>query len=177
MSKIEEKCKEKGIFTSRQFKSVEKNIKWKTCIPSKNNEYKDQETKFNIYIAKLFENELKKTIKLCENILDTNASIIKGSVTRVNYANSRTTKLLTIISAIFLPLGFLFSLTSLPFDYIEKLKKRKNFELWFAITIFVLILITIYIFRKDLYNILFAKTIKNPEKKKLQKTKSKISPY
>jgi Mg2+ and Co2+ transporter CorA len=98
----------------------------------------------------------KNRIKIFKNnIIDLKNNLEQtrhGTMQRISYLDSGTTRILTIVAAMFLPTAFLVSLLSMPYDGIP-FKNKKNG--YFAIlTILMVIFILLgYLFIEDFKNL------------------------
>lgn len=113
-------------------------------------EYDKEKSDNNDY--DLFKNRIKvfqnNIILLKDNLEQTR----HGTMQRISYLDSGTSRILTIVAAIFLPTSFLISLLSMPFKGIPfKNSKYGYFIVLFIITIIFLILI--YLFYEDFANL------------------------
>jgi hypothetical protein len=113
-------------------------------------DYDKENKKNNDY--ELFKNRIK--------VFQNNITVLKddleqtrhGTMQRIAYLDSGTSRILTIVASIFLPTTFLISLLSMPFKGIPfKNNKYGYFIVLFLITIIFIILI--YLFYKDFANL------------------------
>jgi hypothetical protein len=108
--------------------------------------------------AKLFEikldynyDTLYDSIKLLINNLEQTRH---GTMQRMAYIDSGTSRLLTIIATIFLPLSFLIALISMPFKNVPFRKGLHSYYIFIAI-LSIIFLALIATFHKDIYFIVF----------------------
>lgn len=100
----------------------------------------------------LFKNRIKVFQKNIINLKDSLEQTRHGTMQRIAYLDSGTSRILTIVAAIFLPTSFIISLLSMPFEGVP-FKNRKN-GYYIVISIIIAIFITlIYLFYEDFANL------------------------
>lgn len=90
-------------------------------------------------------NTLHDSVKHLYDILEQTR---RGTMQRIAYLDSGTTRILTIVATIFLPSAFLVSLISMPLNG-APLRRTKNAYWIFLIGIFILFCLLIAIFWRD----------------------------
>lgn len=100
----------------------------------------------------LFKNRIKVFQKNIITLKDSLEQTRHGTMQRIAYLDSGTSRILTIVAAIFLPTSFIISLLSMPFEGVP-FKNRKN-GYYIVISIIIAIFITlIYLFYEDFANL------------------------
>jgi hypothetical protein len=98
----------------------------------------------------------KNRIKIFKNnIIDLNNNLEQtrhGTMQRISYLDSGTTRILTIVAAMFLPTAFLVSLLSMPYDGIPFKNKKNGYFVILSILIVIFILLG-YLFIDDFKNL------------------------
>ena len=98
----------------------------------------------------------KNRIKIFKsNIIDLKNNLEQtrhGTMQRISYLDSGTTRILTIVAAMFLPTAFLVSLLSMPYDCIPLKNNKNGYYIILAILIVVFILLG-YLFLEDFENL------------------------
>lgn len=98
----------------------------------------------------------KNRIKIFKsNIIDLKNNLEQtrhGTMQRISYLDSGTTRILTIVAAMFLPTAFLVSLLSMPYDGIPLKNNKNGYYIILAILIVVFILLG-YLFLEDFENL------------------------
>ena len=100
----------------------------------------------------LFKNRIKVFQKNIIDLKDSLEQTRHGTMQRIDYLDSNTTRILTIVAAIFLPTSFLISLLSMPFEGVP-FKGRKNGYLIVLSLITAIFLILLYLFLEDFKNL------------------------
>lgn len=100
----------------------------------------------------LFKNRIKVFQKNVINLKDSLEQTRHGTMQRISYLDSGTTRILTIVAAIFLPTSFIISLLSMPFNGVP-FKGRKN-GYFIVLSIIIAIFLTLlYLFLEDFKNL------------------------
>ena len=100
----------------------------------------------------LFKNRIKVFQKNVINLKDSLEQTRHGTMQRISYLDSGTTRILTIVAAIFLPTSFIISLLSMPFNGVP-FKGRKN-GYFIVLSIIIAIFLTLlYLFMEDFKNL------------------------
>lgn len=98
----------------------------------------------------------KNRIKIFKNnIIDLKNNLEQtrhGTMQRISYLDSGTTRILTIVAAMFLPTAFLVSLLSMPYDGIPFKNKKNGYFIILTILIVIFILLG-YLFIEDFKNL------------------------
>jgi len=98
----------------------------------------------------------KNRIKIFKNnIIDLKNNLEQtrhGTMQRISYLDSGTTRILTIVAAMFLPTAFLVSLLSMPYDGIPFKNKKNGYFVILSILIVIFILLG-YLFIDDFKNL------------------------
>ena len=100
----------------------------------------------------LFKNRIKLFQKNVINLKDSLEQTRHGTMQRIAYLDSGTSRILTIVAAIFLPTSFIISLLSLPFEGVP-FKGRKNGYLIVLSIITAIFLTLLYLFMEDFKNL------------------------
>jgi len=100
----------------------------------------------------LFKNRIKVFQKNVIYLKDSLEQTRHGTMQRISYLDSGTTRILTIVAAIFLPTSFIISLLSMPFNGVP-FKGRKN-GYFIVLSIIIAIFLTLlYLFMEDFKNL------------------------
>lgn len=100
----------------------------------------------------LFKNRIKVFQNNVINLKDSLEQTRHGTMQRISYLDSGTSRILTIVAAIFLPTSFIISLLSMPFQGVP-FKGNKN-GYFIVVSIILAIFITlIYLFYEDFANL------------------------
>jgi hypothetical protein len=113
-------------------------------------EYDKDKTDNNDY--ELFKNRIKVFQKNVINLKDSLEQTRHGTMQRISYLDSGTTRILTIVAAIFLPTSFIISLLSMPFNGVP-FKGRKNGYFIVLSIIIAMFLTLLYLFMEDFKNL------------------------
>tara|TARA_B110000483_G_scaffold208542_1_gene254211 strand:+ start:903 stop:1799 length:897 start_codon:yes stop_codon:yes gene_type:complete len=100
----------------------------------------------------LFKNRIKVFQKNVINLKDSLEQTRHGTMQRIAYLDSGTSRILTIVAAIFLPTSFIISLLSMPFEGVP-FKGRKNGYLIVLSIITAIFLTLLYLFMEDFKNL------------------------
>ena len=100
----------------------------------------------------LFKNRIKVFQKNVINLKDSLEQTRHGTMQRIAYLDSGTSRILTIVAAIFLPTSFIISLLSMPFEGVP-FKGRKNGYLIVLSLITAIFLTLLYLFLEDFKNL------------------------
>jgi len=100
----------------------------------------------------LFKNRIKVFQNNIVNLKDSLEQTRHGTMQRISYLDSGTTRILTIVAAMFLPTAFLVSLLSMPYDGIPLKNNKNGYYIILAILIVVFILLG-YLFLEDFENL------------------------
>ena len=100
----------------------------------------------------LFKNRIKLFQKNVINLKDSLEQTRHGTMQRIAYLDSGTSRILTIVAAIFLPTSFIISLLSMPFEGVP-FKGRKNGYLIVLSIITAIFLTLLYLFMEDFKNL------------------------
>lgn len=100
----------------------------------------------------LFKNRIKIFKSNISDLKNNLEQTRHGTMQRIEYLDSGTSRILTIVAAIFLPTAFLVSLLSMPFDGIP-FKNRKNGYFIILLIIVVIFIFLIYLFLEDFKNL------------------------
>jgi len=100
----------------------------------------------------LFKNRIKVFQKNVINLKDSLEQTRHGTMQRIAYLDSGTSRILTIVAAIFLPTSFIISLLSMPFEGVP-FKGRKNGYLIVLSIITAIFLTLLYLFLEDFKNL------------------------
>ena len=100
----------------------------------------------------LFKNRIKVFQQNVINLKDSLEQTRHGTMQRIAYLDSGTSRILTIVAAIFLPTSFLISLLSMPFEGVP-FKGRKNGYLIVLSLITAIFLTLLYLFLEDFKNL------------------------
>ena len=101
----------------------------------------------------LFKNRIKVFQNNVINLKDSLEQTRHGTMQRIAYLDSGTSRILTIVAAIFLPTSFIISLLSMPFEGVP-FKGRKNGYLIVLSIITAIFLTLLYLFLEDFKNFL-----------------------
>ena len=113
-------------------------------------EYDKDKKENNDY--ELFKNRIKVFQKNIINLKDSLEQTRHGTMQRISYLDSGTTRILTIVAAIFLPTSFIISLLSMPFNGVP-FKGTKN-GYFIVLSIIIAIFLTLlYLFLEDFKNL------------------------
>jgi len=100
----------------------------------------------------LFKNRIKVFQKNVIFLKDSLEQTRHGTMQRISYLDSGTTRILTIVAAIFLPTSFIISLLSMPFNGVP-FKGTKN-GYFIVLSIIIAIFLTLlYLFLEDFKNL------------------------
>ena len=100
----------------------------------------------------LFKNRIKVFQNNVINLKDSLEQTRHGTMQRIAYLDSGTSRILTIVAAIFLPTSFIISLLSMPFEGVP-FKGRKNGYLIVLSIITAIFLTLLYLFMEDFKNL------------------------
>jgi magnesium transporter len=100
----------------------------------------------------LFKNRVKVFQSNVINLKDSLEQTRHGTMQRISYLDSGTTRILTIVASIFLPTSFIISLLSMPFEGVPFKGKKNGYFIVLSI-ILVIFLILIYLFYEDFANL------------------------
>lgn len=100
----------------------------------------------------LFKNRIKVFQNNVVTLKDSLEQTRHGTMQRIAYLDSGTSRILTIVAAIFLPTSFIISLLSMPFEGVP-FKNRKNGYLIVVSIIFAIFITLIYLFYEDFANL------------------------
>jgi len=100
----------------------------------------------------LFKNRIKVFQKNVIDLKDSLEQTRHGTMQRIAYLDSGTTRILTIVAAIFLPTSFIISLLSMPFEGVP-FKGKKNGYLIVLSIITAIFLTLLYLFMEDFKNL------------------------
>lgn len=100
----------------------------------------------------LFKNRIKVFQKNVIDLKDSLEQTRHGTMQRIAYLDSGTSRILTIVAAIFLPTSFLISLLSMPFNGVP-FKNSKNGYLIVLSIITAIFLTLLYLFMEDFKNL------------------------
>jgi uncharacterized membrane protein len=113
-------------------------------------EYDKDKKENNDY--ELFKNRIKVFQKNVINLKDSLEQTRHGTMQRISYLDSGTTRILTIVAAIFLPTSFIISLLSMPFNGVP-FKGTKNGYFIVLSIITAIFLTLLYLFMEDFKNL------------------------
>lgn len=100
----------------------------------------------------LFKNRIKVFQNNVISLKDSLEQTRHGTMQRIAYLDSGTSRILTIVAAIFLPTSFIISLLSMPFQGVPFKNKKNGY--FIVISIILAIFITlIYLFYEDFANL------------------------
>jgi len=100
----------------------------------------------------LFKNRIKVFQKNIIDLKDSLEQTRHGTMQRIDYLDSNTTRILTIIAAMFLPTSFIISLLSMPLNGVP-FKGSKNGYFMVLSIIIAIFLILLYLFLEDFKNL------------------------